>query len=210
MAELYEKGKEILARALVVAEREWCNVGKSLELCGDIGRFSKEDFMIGVIEEDVVMREALLNPTKSVSGYSPTFYPVYFVKNLIRMDEEFPSCGYRTVHALYVFVELVNKAAERLGLAGVFSMGFASGYAFCRTGWMPEKSNQFLRDAFYRMFFPKDEYLWGRRDYSWDFHWTSVQMKLKRIYDRFLLWQNSPELFMEESKPRLRVKPRMV
>ena len=117
----FDEGKKRLNEALVIAQREWENVRTSLEPAGDIGEFDKEDFMIGVIEEDVIIREPLNSPTKSVSGYSPTFYPMYFVKNLLTMDEKMEKDGYRTIEALYVFVELATKAAERLGLIGSFS-----------------------------------------------------------------------------------------
>ena len=111
----------------------------SLELSGDIGEFDKEDFMIGVIAEDVIIREPLLSPTKSVSVYAPTFYPMYFVQNLLAMDQKLAKEGYSTIEALYVFVEIATKAAERLGLKGSFSMSFGAGYGSARAGWIAEK-----------------------------------------------------------------------
>jgi len=71
----FDEGAKRLNEALLIAQREWENVRSSLELSGDIGEFDKEDFMIGVIAEDVIIREPLLSPTKSVSVYAPTFYP---------------------------------------------------------------------------------------------------------------------------------------
>ena len=109
----FDEGEKRLNDAIAIAQREWENVRSSLELAGDIGEFDKEDFMIGIIEEDVIIREPLLSPTKSVSGYSPTFYPMYFVQNLLTMDEKLGKEGYRTIESLYVFVELATKASER-------------------------------------------------------------------------------------------------
>jgi hypothetical protein len=83
----YEEGEKRLERALVIAGREWEKVRLSLGECGDIGGFDKEDFMIGVIKEDVIIREPLVSPTKSVSFYAPTFYPMYFINNLLSMEE---------------------------------------------------------------------------------------------------------------------------
>ena len=96
----------------------------SLEFCGDIGPFDKEDFMVGIIEEDVIVRQPLSSPTKSVSGYSPTFYPMYFLKNVLLMDEKFEDMGYNTLEAMYVFLELATKAVSRLGFTGNLAMGF--------------------------------------------------------------------------------------
>ena len=90
----FDEGQKRLNKALVIAQREWENVRSSLELSGDIGEFDKEDFMIGVIEEDVIIREPLLSPTKSVSVYAPTYYPMYFVKNLLTMDQKLAKEGY--------------------------------------------------------------------------------------------------------------------
>jgi len=203
--EEYEKRKKTLEKAIEIANREWENVRVSLGLCGDIGEFSKKDFMIGTIEEDVIIREPLISPTKSVSGYAPTFYPMYFVKNLLIMDEKFPEYGYKSTDALYVFIEIATKAAERLGLLGKFSMGFGTGYGNVRTGWIAEKGMPLERDIFFKMFFK------GKRiDYDWDFHWTSVRERLKQIFDKFMSWQNDPKLYQKEVKPKAKVKPMMV
>ncbi len=203
--QIYEERKRELKRAIRIAQREWENIGVSLELCGDIGEFCKSDFMIGIIEEDVIIREPLLSPTKSVSGYSPTFYPMYFVRNLLLMDQKLPQYGYKTVEALYVFTELVSKAVERLGLLGKFSMAFGNGYAYVRTGWIAEKGSPWEREYFFKMFFK------GRKvDYDWDFHWTSVKERLKRIFQKFMEWQNDPNLYAREIRPKVRVKPMMV
>jgi hypothetical protein len=201
----YEEKKRTLEKAIQIARREWENVKVSLELCGDIGEFQEKDFMIGTIEEDVIIREPLISPTKSVSGYAPTFYPMYFVKNLLAMEEKFAQHGYKTTEALYAYIELATKAAERLGLVGTFSMGFGAGYANVRTGWIAEKGLPVERELFFQMFFK------GKKvDYDWDFHWNSVRERLKLIFDKFLSWQKDPKLYKKEVKPKVRVKPMMV
>jgi len=194
-----------LQRALEIAKREWENIRLSLRLCGDIGEFSEEDFMIGIIDEDVIIREPEISPTKSVSFYAPTFYPMYFIRNLISMDEKTEERGYKTVEALYVFVELATKAAQRLGLIGTFSMGFGAGYGSVRTGWIAEKGLPVERDIFFRMFFKGT-----KKNYDWEFFWTSVGEKLKIIFDKFLAWQNDQGLYQREVKPKAIVKPMMV
>lgn len=201
----YESRKKTLVKAIQIAKREWENLRVSLALCGDIGEFSEKDFMIGTIEEDVIIRQPLISPTMSVSGYAPSFYPMYFVKNLLAMDEKFAERGYKTTEALYVFIELATKAVERLGLVGTFSMGFGAGYGNVRTGWIAEKGQPLERDIFFQMFFKGK-----KKDYDWDFHWTSVRETLKEIFDKFVSWQNDPKLYKKEVKPKAIVKPMMV
>lgn len=201
----FDEGEKRLNDALVIAQKEWANVRSSLELAGDIGEFDKEDFMIGVIEEDVIIREPLLSPTKSVSGYSPTFYPMYFVKNLLTMDEKLGKEGYKTIEALYVFVELATKASERLGLSGSFSMSFGAGYGSARTGWIAEKGYPLERDLFVKMFFRN-----RTKNYTWDFYWTSVRENLSEIFSKFDAWQNDESLYKREVKSKAIVKPMLV
>ncbi len=197
--------KKNLERAIQIARKEWENVGTSLRLCGDIGEFDQEDFMIGIIEEDVIIREPAISPTKSMSFYAPTFYPMYFVDNLLIMDEKIPEYNHKTVEALYVYIELATKAVERLGLIGIFSMGFGSGYGNVRTGWIAEKGLPREREIFSEMFFKE-----RKRDYDWEFHLNSTSEKLKTIFDKFMEWQNNPELYHKETKSLARVKPMLV
>jgi len=201
----FDEGEKRLNEALVIAQREWENVRTSLEPAGDIGEFDKEDFMIGVIEEDVIIREPLNSPTKSVSGYSPTFYPMYFVKNLLTMDEKMGKDGYRTIEALYVFVELATKAAERLGLIGSFSMSFGAGYGSARSGWIAEKGYPIERELFVKMFFRN-----RKKSYDWDYNWTSVRENLNQIFTKFESWQKNEKLYKKEVKSKAIIKPMMV
>ena len=194
-----------LDHGLAIGRKEWNNIRKSLELCGDIGEFNADDFMVGTIEEDVIMRSPKISPTKSVSVYAPTFYPMYFIKNLIIMDEKFEDKGYRTTEALYSFIELATRAADKLGLRGNISMAFGAGYGNVRTGWIAEKGMQRERELFEKMFFE------GKfKQYEWDFHWTSVQISLKRIYEKFISWQADEALHKKETISGRIVKPMLV
>ena len=196
---------EELTTALQIAEREWENIQTSLELCGDIGNFRKEDFMVGVIEEDVIFREPLSNPTKSVSGYSPTYYPMYFLSNLLVMDDKMPDLGYKTIEAMYVFIELATQAVSRLGLDGNFAMGFGSGYGYVRSGWLAEKGWAVEREIFYNEFFKG-----AKINYDWDFFWNSVQEKMLVNFNIFKKWKDDPDLYLKETKPKAKVKPLLV
>lgn len=194
-----------LEHGLDIARREWNNIRKSLELCGDIGEFKADDFMVGTIDEDVIMRLPKISPTKSVSVYAPTFYPMYFLKNLKLMDEKFEEKGYRTTEALYSFIELATRASEILGLKGNMSTAFGAGYGNVRTGWIAEKGMQRERELFEKMFFE------GKfKQYDWDFHWTSVQQSLKRIFDKFSSWQVDETLHKKETASGRLVKPMLV
>ena len=200
-----KEGRVKISNALEIAEREWDNIKTSLSLCGDIGEFSKDDFMIGTISEDIIIKYPKISPTKSVSGYSPTYYPMYFIDNLLKMDERFEEKGYRTTEALYTYVELVTKAAFRLGLEGNLGGGFGCGYAHVRTGWIAEKGLEEERLKFAEIFFSK-----GSAKYDWDFHWDSVQNELKNVYDQFVEWKNNPELYIQDSKSKAIVRPFIV
>lgn len=194
-----------IARAGEIAREEWEKIRLSLSLCGDAGEFRGDDFMLGVISEETIAREPLLSPTKSVSLYSPTYYPMYLVANLLEFAEKFPDKKYRSTEALYVYVELVAKAAGRLGLDGNLAMGFASGYAHARTGWIAEKGLEGHRDVFCDMFFSR-----RRKSYDWEFHWTSVQRTLRDIWRKFLLWKASPSVRGREAARKATVKPFIV
>jgi len=201
----FDEGAKRLNEALLIAQREWENVRSSLELSGDIGEFDKEDFMIGVIAEDVIIREPLLSPTKSVSVYAPTFYPMYFVQNLLTMDQKLAKEGYSTIEALYVFVEIATKAVERLGLKGSFSMSFGAGYGNARTGWIAEKGDPIERELFVKMFFKN-----RKKSYDWAFYGSSVQENLNGIFIKFQSWQNDEDLYKKEVKSKAIVKPMLV
>ncbi len=199
------EGKIKIAKALRIAVREWENIRLSLQLCGDIGEFSKDDFMIGIISEDIIINHPLKSPTKSVSFFSPTYYPMYFVANLLVMEEKMSEDGYGTVEALYTFIELVTKAAFRLGLEGNFGMGFGSGYANVRTRWIGEKGYTQERLRFEKIFFQNRS-----KDYDWEFYWTSVQEDMKNVYDQFIFWRDNPEDYSRDTKSKAKVKPLIV
>ncbi|MCY3986815.1 MAG: hypothetical protein OXF23_07250 [Candidatus Dadabacteria bacterium] len=199
-----ETASEIV-RAEEIAREEWENIRVSLALCGDTGDFCGDDFMLRTISGETIAREPLGSPTKSVSLYSPTYYPMYFVKNLHKFQEKFPQNGYATTEALYVYVELVTAAVKRLGLEGTLAMGFASGYANVRTGWIAEKGLAEERAVFSEMFFSDRP-----KNHEWDFHWTSVRQKLGEIYEKFIDWQSSPSLYLDESRSKAVVKPFIV
>ena len=201
----YDEGQKRLDDAMVIAEEEWNKIWESLELVGDIGEFNKEDFMVGVIEEDVIIREPLKSPTKSVSFYSPTFYPMYFVQNLHAMVEKSEEKGYSTTEALYVYIELVTTAAMRLGLRGSFAMSYGVGYANVRTGWIAEKGYPLEREIFNKMFFSN-----RKKSYIWDSFHTSVRESFKEIFDKFQSWQKDEQLYKREVRSTAKVKPLMV
>lgn len=199
------KGTEELNISLKIAEREWNNVRTSLELCGDTGNFCREDFIVGIIDEDIILREPLKSPTKSVSFYSPTYYPMYFLRNLLVMEDKLPDLGYRSVEAMYVFIELVTKAASRIGLEGNFAMGFGNGYGYVRTGWLAEKGWAVERDTFYKQFFE------GRKTkYDWEFFWDSIKKRFLTNFNTFKSWQNDPELHRKETRSKAKIKPLLV
>lgn len=199
------RAEKDLNRALEIAEREWENIRVSLRYCGDTGNFSKRDFMFGIIREDVIMRDPLHSPTKSVSVYSPTYYPMYFVRNMLQMDDKLPDVGYRSTEALYAYIELANMSARRLGLKGNLAMGFAAGYGNVRTGWIGEKGWGVERKIFHDIFFEGK-----KKDYDWEFFWDSVRKSFKNVFDKFNSWKDDNGLYRKETRPDVIVKPNIV
>jgi len=199
------KELEDLNTALKIAEREWNNIGTSLELCGDIGSFEREDYMVGIIEEDVIVREPLNSPTKSVSGYAPTYYPMYFLRNLLVMEDKLAEKGYKSIEAMYVFIELATMAVSKLGLDGNFAMGFGSGYGYVRTGWLAEKGWATEREIFYNEFFRGTKI-----NYDWEFFWNSVRERFLINFNIFKNWKNDPDLYKKETQSKAKVKPLLV
>jgi len=61
------------------------------------------------------------------------------------------------------------------------------------------------RELFEKMFFE------GKfKDNNWQFHWTSVQQSLKRIFDKFKSWQENEDLYLKETASDKIVKPMLV
>lgn len=198
-------GSGRIEATMEIARREWENIRASLGMCGAAGEFDRSKFMIGVIDEDVIIKSPLSCATKSVDINSPTYYPMYFVKNLIEMDELMPERGYRTPQALYCHIELAAKAAEALGLTGTIAMGFACGYAVARTGWTAEKGLRREREFFLETFFEGRE-----KNHDWNPRWYSVRVRLKKIFDRFYRWQKNGELHERETAEERKIKPLLV
>ncbi len=200
-----DAGRQRIESAMKIAQREWDNISASLEMCGGAGEFCPRDFMIGVIGEDVIIKKPLFCATKSVDTNSPTYYPMYLVKNLLEMDSLMSEQGYRTPQALYCYIELVTKAVSNSGLSGTLAMGFACGYSFCRTGWIAEKGLRREMQFFIETFFET-----SKKNYEWNFRWQSTQMKMKKIFDKFLAWQKNGALHAEETAEERKVKPLLV
>ncbi len=166
-----------IQRAIQIAKREWENIGTSLEMCGDIGEFDSKDY---------------LNIRCALSENSPV------VRNLIEMDNKFPTHRYLTPEAAYVFNILVSTAAERLGLIGESRQNFGRGYSLIRTscfipnGTEEERMKQLV---FLKFFFPI------RGGFNWKFHSPPVKVRLKTIFDKFVVCQCTSETYIENSRP---------
>ena len=200
-----DRTEKELNKSLTLAMKEWENIRESLSLCGDIGDFSSKDFMVGIIQEDVIVRDPQKSPTKSVSLFSPTYYPVYFVKNILAMNDKFPDEGYGSPEALYAYIELANMAARRLGFKGGLAMGFGAGYANVRTGWIAEKGWAQERKLFHDIYFENNP-----ENYDWKPYWNSVKESFRKVFDKFTSWKNNQELYREDTKPKAVIKPNIV
>lgn len=175
--QLGEEEMEI-QRAVQVAEREWKNIGASLEMCGDIGEF---DFKNNLNTIPIPISEDSL-----------------LVKNLIEMENRFPTHRYLTQEAAYVFTIVASRAIEGLGLIGELAQNFGSGYSLIRTSCFTSNGTEEQRIkqmSFLKLFFS----LGG--GFNWKFHSPLVKARLKSVFDKFVECQDTTRIYTHN--PRL-------
>ncbi|MGE5444441.1 MAG: hypothetical protein ACM3SR_07545 [Ignavibacteriales bacterium] len=166
-----------IIRAVKIARREWENIKASLEICGDIGELHSK------------------NHTRSKPDSLLVSDGLIPVRNLIEMENKFPTYGYFTPEAAYVFTALASKAADRLGLMGRLARVFGSGYSLVRTGCLDpnvEENHRLKQMVFFKLFFP----IGG--GFNWKCHSPLVKVKMKTIFDKFVLWQNNPKNYVQD------------
>jgi hypothetical protein len=167
------KERDMMNKPREIAKREWVNIGHSLEMCGDIGEFDLEDF--------------ILDKPTFISNLSR------FAANLVEMDEKATRHGYATPEALDAFTTLAAKALERLGLSKEWALAFGDGYGYVRTGWLGlHEGTEDQQVLFSRMFFPTGKVS------DWDFDSSSVKINFKTVLETFIGWQNDPQLYANE------------
>ena len=159
-----------------IVHREWEKIRKSLERCGDIGKFEYRG--LNGIDFGEEMRESRLE------------------KNAIGMESKLQRYGYFSEDAAFVYSYLASIAAKRLGLRGKLSQTFGRGYSWVRTGWfdMRDIKNQHVikQMIFFNVFFGGDE------DLNWDFNSVVVKIKLKIIFEEYVKWQHRPRSFIKD------------
>jgi hypothetical protein len=166
---------EIL-RAVDIAKREWENIRVSLERCGDIGEFSHED-----------------GSNRRLNGVASD---LRFIRNILGMENKYPTHGYFSPEASYVFSILAAGAGRRLGLRNELARSFGSGYSTARTGWLEihiMEDRSIVKQWLFFKFFSL-----GTDDFTWDFNSAVVKRKLKLIFDRFVDWQDNPSAYFRD------------
>ncbi|MGH7800607.1 MAG: hypothetical protein ACREOW_08250 [Thermodesulfobacteriota bacterium] len=158
-------------KAIKIAIREWNNIRRSLEKCGDVGE---------LVPEDVVTDDPILVLTKKF---------LLFTSSLIEMDKELLKYRYRIPEASDVFAALATKSAERLGLARGLGLAFGRGYSYVRTGLLRLQGTELQQTIFFKIFFPQGA------DFNWDFNSSLVKTMFKAVFDKFMRWQNNPQLY---------------
>ncbi len=165
----------MINKSLEIAGREWEHIRHSLELCGDIGEFDSEGFVLD-------------KPTL-ISNLS------LFTSNLIEMEEKSIKHGYATPEALDVFTTLTTRALEKLGLSKEWALVFGYGYGYVRTGWFGlHDRTEAQQMLFSKMFFPVGKV------FNWNFDSSLVKTKFKTVLGTFIEWQNDPQLYANELK----------
>jgi hypothetical protein len=166
-----------IQRAIQAAERGWENIRASLEMCGDIGEFDTTNSLnIGLIPES---EDSLL------------------VRNLIEMENKFPTHRFLTPAAAYVFTTIASRAAGALGLTGELAQNFGSGYSLIRTGCF--SSNRTEEHRVKQMDFLKLSFPLGG-GFNWKFHSPLVKVKLKFVFDKFVEWQDTAGICIRNPK----------
>lgn len=157
-----------------IIKREWEVLRLSFEMCGDIGEVNLDNlknirWVIGVEYEKLISQ-------------------------IIEMDEKLPQYGYATQEALNVLTLLVSIAAKKLGLRKELATAFGMGYGFARTGLVSYHRLEPKQVLFYKMFFPQG----GVRILDLEFDPRFVKEKLVIVFNRFMSWQNNPQLYKED------------
>ena len=156
-----------------ILKKEWDTLRIYFDDCGDIGEFKLEDLMNSswVRGEE----EALIVKT-------------------LRMYESFPIYGYASPEAFSVFTILVSSAAEKLGLNNDIAYSFGLGFGFVRTGFISHSELEPKQIIFYKLFFP----LGAVANNYLDFEPSLVKPKIKALFERFKLWDSSPESYLDD------------
>lgn len=155
--------------------REWGGLKCSFELCGDIGYFHFQDL-------------------KDVKWLVGEKYEGLVVK-ITEMEEMRSQYSYASPQAFYVFTVLAILAAQKLGLHNQkLSFAFGMGYGFIRTGVPSDNMLEYEQILFYNKFFP----LGHARNPGWEFNPCLVKRKLRVVFDKFIDWQNNPQLYKKD------------
>lgn len=156
-----------------ILRKEWDTLRVYFDDCGDIGEFKLED----LVNSSWVRgnEEALIGKT-------------------LKMYESFPKYGYATPEAFSVFTILVSSAAQKVGLSEDIAHSFGLGFGFVRTGFISYSELEPKQMIFYKLFFP----LGAVANHYLDFEPSSVKPKMKALFDRFKLWDNRPESYVDD------------
>jgi hypothetical protein len=158
-----------------ILRKEWDTLRLYFDDCGDIGEFKLDDLMKSpwVRGEE----EALIGKT-------------------LRMYESFPKYGYASPEAFSVVTILASYAAEKVGLGKDSAHSFGLGFGFVRTGLISHSELEPKQLIFYKFFFP----LGAVANNYLDFEPSLVKPKIKALSERFKLWDDCPETFLDDYK----------
>ena len=158
-----------------ILKKEWDTLRLYFDDCGDIGEFKFDDLMDSswVRGEE----EALIGRT-------------------LRMYESFPKYGYASREAFSVVTILASYAAEKVGHSKDSAHSFGLGFGFVRTGLISTSELEPKQLIFYKLFFP----LGAVANNYLDFEPSLVKPKIKALSERFKLWDDCPETFLDDCK----------
>lgn len=153
---------------LLLAAKMWDEIRESLALCGDIGRFKAEDFVL----EDM---------PRVVWDGKPVL-PLPLLSRLVELGGGINEVFWNAYEALCI------AAANRLGLENELALAFADALTCVRTGLVggngTETEQCIAQDIFL------SELPYGER---WNPKSELVQRRCHEIFMKFQRWQVSPE-----------------
>jgi hypothetical protein len=156
-----------------ILKKEWDTLRLYFDNCGDIGEFKFDELMNSPWVRGG--EESLIGKTVS-------------------MYESFPKCGYASREAFSVVTILVSIAAEKLELNKDMAYSFGLGFGFVRTGFISHSELDPKQIIFYKLFFP----LGAVANNYLDFEPSLVKPKIKGLFERFKLWDNCPESYVND------------
>jgi hypothetical protein len=161
------------SKEIELAERLWNELRESLSLCGEIGEFCPDDFIL----EDI--------PRLTLHGKPVLPLPV--LRRLLELDVQINEVFWNVYEALAI------AAAKKLGFHNELAVAFADALSCLRTGMAGGHHTQAEQCISQDIFLKAIPY---RAD--WNPGSIALQKQLKLVFEKFKEWERDPEGYRRE------------